>query len=35
MNAARQRLALRDAAQWHARLGAAPGCEDNQRQWQT
>lgn len=35
MNAARQRLALRDAAHWHARLGAAPGCEDNQRQWQT
>jgi transmembrane sensor len=35
MNAAKQRLALRDAAQWHARLGAVPGCEDTRRQWLT
>lgn len=34
MNAAEQRLALRDAAQWHARLGAAPNCAETQRQWQ-
>lgn len=34
MNAAGQRSALRDAAQWHARLGAAPGCENTRGQWQ-
>lgn len=34
MNAAKQRLALRDAAHWHARLGAAPGCSKTQGQWQ-
>ncbi|MDN6858851.1 FecR domain-containing protein [Pseudomonas sp. CAN2814] len=34
MSAAKQRLALRDAAQWHARLGAAPGCAATQGQWQ-
>ncbi|MFJ3049890.1 FecR domain-containing protein [Pseudomonas nitroreducens] len=33
MNAAKQRLALRDAAHWHARLGAAPGCAKTQNQW--
>lgn len=34
MNATEQRLALRDAAHWHARLGAAPGCAQTQQQWQ-
>lgn len=34
MNAAEQRLALRDAAQWHARLGAAPDCVQTRQQWQ-
>lgn len=34
MNAAEQRLALRDAAHWHARLGAAPSCTQTQQQWQ-
>ncbi|WP_442111079.1 FecR domain-containing protein [Pseudomonas sp. NUPR-001] len=33
-NPAEQRLALRDAAQWHARLGAAPDCRSTQQQWQ-
>ncbi len=34
MSPAGQRLALRDAAQWHARLGAAPGCPRTHEQWQ-
>lgn len=34
MNAARQRQALRDAAQWYARLGAAPQCPQIRQQWQ-
>lgn len=34
MNPAGQRLALSDAAQWHARLGAAPGCQQTYREWQ-
>lgn len=34
MSPAGQRLALRDAAQWHARLGAAPGCPHTHEQWQ-
>lgn len=33
-NPAEQRLALRDAAQWHARLGAAPDCRSTLQQWQ-
>ncbi len=34
MNPASQRLALRDAANWYARLGAAPDCPRTQGQWQ-
>ncbi|MDN7143695.1 FecR domain-containing protein [Pseudomonas sp. JQ170] len=34
MTAARQRQALRDAAQWHACLGAAPECRQTQQNWQ-
>ena len=34
MNPAGQRQALRDAAQWHARLGAAPDCPATRQQWQ-
>ncbi|WP_296269991.1 FecR domain-containing protein [Pseudomonas sp. UBA6323] len=34
MNRAEQRLALRDAAQWHARLGAQPNCAQTRQQWQ-
>ncbi|MFR0693184.1 FecR domain-containing protein [Enterobacterales bacterium AE_CKDN230030158-1A_HGKHYDSX7] len=34
MSAAQQRLALRDAAHWHARLGAAPDCPSTHGQWQ-
>ncbi|MFV0453823.1 MAG: FecR domain-containing protein [Pseudomonas sp.] len=34
MNSAEQRLALRDAAQWYARLGAAPDCAETRQQWQ-
>ncbi|MNJ35574.1 fec operon regulator FecR [compost metagenome] len=34
MNAVSQRQALRDAAQWHARLGAAPECLQTRQQWQ-
>ena len=34
MNPAGQRQALRDAAQWHARLGAAPDCQVTRQQWQ-
>lgn len=34
MNRAEQRQALRDAAQWHARLGAAPQCAQTRQQWQ-
>lgn len=34
MSPAGQRLALRDAAQWHARLGAAPECLHTRDQWQ-
>ncbi|GAB7532721.1 fec operon regulator FecR [Pseudomonas sp. 3A(2025)] len=30
---ARQRQALRDAAQWYARLGAAPHCNDTRQRW--
>lgn len=33
MNPAEQRLALREAAQWHARLGAAPQCAQTRQQW--
>lgn len=33
MTAAAQRLALRDAAHWYARLGAAPGCAATQADW--
>lgn len=33
-NPAEQRLALRDAAHWHARLGAAPDCLSTRQQWQ-
>lgn len=35
MSPAEQRLALRDAAQWHARLGAQPSCSLTRQQWQT
>lgn len=34
MNPAAQRLALRDAAGWYARLGAAPDCQATRAQWQ-
>ncbi|QLF93496.1 FecR domain-containing protein [Pseudomonas sp. ABC1] len=34
MNLPAQRQALRDAAQWHARLGAAPDCARTREQWQ-
>ena len=34
MNPSDQRKALREAAQWHARLHAARDCADNRRQWQ-
>jgi len=34
MSSASQRLALRDAANWYARLGAAPDCPTTQAQWQ-
>ncbi len=34
MSASGQRLALRDAARWHARLGAAPHCLHTRGQWQ-
>lgn len=34
MNPASQRQALRDAAHWHARLGAAPDCTKTYQQWQ-
>ncbi|TBU96579.1 FecR domain-containing protein [Stutzerimonas kirkiae] len=34
MNLAAQRQALRDAAQWHARLGAAPDCARTRERWQ-
>lgn len=34
MNPADQRLALRDAARWHARIGAAPDCAQTRQQWQ-
>ena len=34
MNPAEQRLALREAAQWYARLGAAPQCAQTHQQWQ-
>ncbi|MBD9413507.1 FecR domain-containing protein [Pseudomonas sp. PDM16] len=35
MSLADQRLALRDAAQWHAHLGAAPECQTTRQQWQS
>lgn len=34
MTAVRQRQALRDAAQWCARLGADPDCQTTRQQWQ-
>ena len=34
MSQAAERLALRDAAQWHARLGADPHCTVTHQQWQ-
>lgn len=34
MSQAAERLALRDAAQWHARLGADPHCTATHQQWQ-
>jgi len=34
MSAGKQRQALRDAAQWHARLGADPECLHTHQQWQ-
>lgn len=33
VSSSEQRRALRDAAQWHARLGATPGCKSIQQQW--
>ncbi|PWB32351.1 iron dicitrate transport regulator FecR [Pseudomonas sp. SDI] len=35
MNPSEQRQALRAAAQWHARLHAAPNCAERRAQWQT
>ncbi|GAB7527617.1 FecR domain-containing protein [Pseudomonas sp. 3A(2025)] len=34
MNPVQQRQALRDAAQWHARLSATPDCAHTREQWQ-
>lgn len=34
VNLSPQHLALRSAAQWHARLGAVPECQVTQQQWQ-
>lgn len=34
MNPGAQRVALRDAANWYARLGAAPDCSGTRHQWQ-
>ncbi|CAM3883121.1 Protein FecR [Pseudomonas reidholzensis] len=34
MNPSEQRQALREAAQWHARLHAAPDCAERRAQWQ-